>query len=383
MQPVRGWSTALAMAFSLAAAAPASGDETIAALARPAPVSAYGGWVAWSSFDSTRGVYVLMTRFAGVTSEAPVRPRGVPFDVDLGPGSGGRPTASYSRCRTEPPRRDPAIGNVFTQLPDRARGRGCDLYALDLAIGRESRIAAASSPGASEYMPSVWRDRVAFARVYERKPGRAGRRPYLYVRSRSGSRRARRLPAGTRSTARVCSQGTRGCRALVEPGPTSLDLWRRRLAVAWDSGAEDPFSSVYLETIGTRRATKQLLSRVTSGATQAAQIESAAIVNGELYWTLALFGHDTGNTLLRHRISTRKRSQAPLPPAAAQAQDAWVRGAFATAVSGAEVFYVVSGLTVPGEPCTPQSPCSEQPGCSDREPCPLRSTRDVAFRPVR
>ncbi len=68
---------------------------------------------------------------------------------------------------------------------------------------------------------------------------------------------------------------------------------------------------------------------------------------------------------------------------AARVYDAYVRGAFAAAVSGPEVYYLISGHTIPGEPCTPQAPCSVEPRCSDAEPCPLRSTREIVFRPAR
>jgi hypothetical protein len=384
MRLVRASSIALVTLLALTVSPLARADDTIATLARPAAVSAYGDRIVWSSFDRARNAYVLMTRFGGVTSEVPVKPRAVPFDVDLGPGRNGGAVAAYSRCKREPPRRNPAIGNVFTQLPDWPRGRGCDLYRFDFAKGRVRRIRAANSPGASEFLPSIWKDRIAFARVYERKRGRAGKRVYLYARSLTSSRRSLRLPGGTRSTSRFCSGGRpRRCRLLVEPGATALDLWGRRLAVGWDSGTPDtPTSTAYLETLGTRRATKALVSRVSSGGVQGSEIESPAIVAGQLYWTLALFGDTTGNKLRRYRISTGERSEAPLPPPAAQAQDSYLRGVIATAVSGADVFYLISGLTVPGEPCTPQSPCSVDPGCSDAEPCPLRSTRDIAFRPA-
>jgi hypothetical protein len=183
---------------------------------------------------------------------------------------------------------------------------------------------------------------------------------------------------------RFCTGRPRRCRLLVEPGPTALDLGGRRLAVGWDAGAPDtPTSAVYLETIGTRRASKKLISRVSSGNVQGSEIESPAIVDGQLVWTLAQFGDDTGNKLLRYRISSAERSETPLPPPAAQAQDAWLRGVFSAVISSPDVLYLVSGLTLPGEPCTPQSPCSIEPGCSDAEPCQLRSTRDVAFKPTR
>jgi len=320
MRPIRSGLALLTVTFALFAAGPALADETVATVALPTPVSAHGGRLAWSSFDPGRRAYVLMTRVGDVTSEVPVRPRSVPFDVDLGPDTNGNTIAAYSRCRREPPRRDPAIGNVFTQLPDWARGRGCDLYEFDFGTGRESRIAGASSRAGSEFLPSVWGRRVAFARVYEHRRGRAGERPYLYLRALAGDRRSLRVPAGSRSKQRFCSGGRRHrCKLIVEPGPTGLDLWGRRLALGWDSGG--PTSAVYLETIRGRDATKKLLSRVSSGEVEGDEIQSPAILSGQISWVLARFGDTTDNTLVRYRIKTRERSEAKLPPPAVQAQD--------------------------------------------------------------
>ena len=76
---------------------------------------------------------------------------------------------------------------MIAQMPDWPRGRGCDLYRFDFATGRETRIATANSPGASEFLPSVWKATVAFARVYERKRGLKGERAYLYARPIAGA----------------------------------------------------------------------------------------------------------------------------------------------------------------------------------------------------
>jgi hypothetical protein len=386
MHAIRGTSLRLgfpilALAFGLLAPGPALADETIATVAAPTPVSAHAGRLAWSSFDPARSAYVLMTRVGGVSSEVPVRPRSVPFDVDLGPDVNGDTVAAYSRCSREPPRRNPAIGNVFTQLPDWAKGRGCDLYKFDFATGRETRIATANSLSGSEFLPSIWEGRVAFARVYERRRGRAGERPYLYVRALEGAGRSVRIPAGTRSKDRFCSGRPRRCKLLVEPGPTTLDLWGRRLALGWDSGG--PSSTVYLETIRGRRATKKLISRVSSGNVEGDEIESPAIVAGQVGWVLARFGDTTGNTFERYRIKTGERSEAALPPPAAQANDPYLRGVFAAAISDSTVFYLLSGGSLPGEPCTPQARCIVAPACSATEPCQLRSTADIVFARTR
>ena len=228
----------VAMATLLAGAASARADDTLTTVTRPTLLSAEGGRLAWSSFDPASGRYSLMTSFAGVTSAVPVRQRAVPFDVDLGVGASAVTSWRHdSRCRREPPRHDPTIGNAIAQMPEWARGRGCDLYLYDFATGKERRLAGPSSRRGSEFLPSVWRDRVAFARSYPQRASAGGLHPHLYLRSLNGRRGARRLPGGPRSRLRFCT-GTkpRHCRRKVEPGPTALDLEGRRLAFAWDSG---------------------------------------------------------------------------------------------------------------------------------------------------
>src|SRR6187401_2585675 len=138
-------------------AADAAADNVIATVTRPTPVSAHAGRIVWSAFDPSQNAYFLTQRVGGVTSRVPVRPRAVPFDVDLGPDAGGETVAAYSRCSKDPRARDPRIGNAIAELPDWASGRGCDLYRFDFATGRETRIATANSPSSSEFLPSVWK----------------------------------------------------------------------------------------------------------------------------------------------------------------------------------------------------------------------------------
>ena len=71
----------------LALPAPASGDELVATIARPTPISTIDGRVVWSDYDPATGRYYLTQRLAGVTTRLPVAPRTVPFDVDSFPGT--------------------------------------------------------------------------------------------------------------------------------------------------------------------------------------------------------------------------------------------------------------------------------------------------------
>ena len=94
---------ALCLVVGILAAAPvARADTVIGTVAAPTPVSAYGGRLAWSSFDPATKRYALLTQFGGTTTPVPVATRGVPFDVDLGPDQNGDTVAS---TRVAPPSR--------------------------------------------------------------------------------------------------------------------------------------------------------------------------------------------------------------------------------------------------------------------------------------
>jgi hypothetical protein len=306
--------------------------------------------------------------------------RAVPFDVDLGLASGGGIVAAYSRCRREPQRRDPAIGNAIVQMPDWARGRGCDLYLYDFDSGKERRIGGASSRRGSEFLPSVWRDRVAFARTYPQRASTGGLHPHLYLRSLDGRHGARRLPGGPRSRLRFCS-GTkpRRCRLKVEPGPTALDLEGRRLAFAWDSGYTDGGSSgAYLDTIARRRSFRKLLDRpVVSGDIQGSEILTPTIDDGQVFWELTLFGDTTSNALHRFQISTGRIQVAVLPGPGSP--ETYVRPVLATAVAAGAIYYLASGVQTNEPGCSVQSPCLATPGCSDTAPCQIRRAAGLSF----
>ena len=321
--------------------------------------------------DPASGRYSLMTSFAGVTSAVPVRQRAVPFDVNLGVRNPGAVVAAYSRCRREPPRRDPTIGNAIVQMPDWARGRGCDLYLYDFDTGKERRLAGPSSKRGSEFLPSVWRDRVAFARSYPQRASAGGLHPHLYLRSLNGRRGARRLPGGPPSRLRFCT-GTkpRHCRRKVEPGPTALDLEGRRLAFAWDSGyAAGPSSGAYLDTIGGRRSFRKLLDRpVVSGDIQGSEVLTPTIDDGQVFWELTLYGDTTSNTLHRFQISTGKIQVAGLP---GRSQETYLRPVMATAVAAGAIYYLASGVQTNEPGCSVQSPWRTPPAAL--KPRPARS----------
>ncbi len=217
----------------------------------PTSVAAYKDVVMWrqhqpdAAADPSEGAgsgedaYHLTALVGGEARRLPVAPRAVPFDVNLGPDSRGRAVAVYSRCAVEPDL-GAAGDSLSAPYPPYTRGRGCDLYRYNFATGQERKLGGASTDQASEVLPSIWRDQIAFARVYEQREGLRGKVPYLYVRPLAGGR-SKRQPGGAR--------GKTGL-----PGPTSLDLYGRRLSFVWNYATEDGgVSEVRLDTIGRSR----------------------------------------------------------------------------------------------------------------------------------
>ena len=158
---------------------------------------------AFSIYDEASGSYRLAISRPGRPVEAvAIAPQPIAFDLDVGPDRGGSPAIVYSRCTS-------------TGL----RPRGCDLYRYSLSAGRESKLAGASSPTASETAPTIWGGRVAWAR---RSDARAVRRPRIYTRRLSAprsrpSRQLRGIPS------RLC--GKQRCAV------NELELRGRRLAM--------------------------------------------------------------------------------------------------------------------------------------------------------
>jgi len=366
------------MAAVLGVPATAAGDETLARISHPGPVSTFDGRVLWSEYDPVAKAYFLTQRFDTTTARLPVRPRGVPFDVDVGRNLGNDTVAAYSRCRREPRGRDPRTGSALTQMPQWSTGRGCDLYLLNLRTNVETRIRGASSRGASEFLPAVWRNRIVFARVYERRRGIAGDRAHLYFRRLTRDRASRRLPEGPRGRARFCSGRPQRCRRLVEPGPTTIDLTGRVLGFGWDS-TEDvgPTSAVYMEKLRASRIVRRLLARGYSGEIQAEELLGPQIdTAGRMVWIRSLFGDSTRSRVERYTIQNGRRDVASLQPVAGEI---YVRTIVGSAVERSTPLYLASGLFPVTEPCSPQSPCLVEPGCSDVQPCELRTATALQF----
>lgn len=214
----------LAAAVLAALAAPASSELLIATEERPTNVKTYEDVLGWSSYDAAVGAYRLRFRRGDRSWTPRVPPRTVPFDLDLGPGPDGKVVAVYSRCREEGDSSYPApIG-----LPLYGGGQGCDVYRLRIAGGRERRVAFASSRRWVEVLPTIWRDRLVFAR---RRESASAAKSYAPLTRLVELRRERihRLGAGTTGGASERTADSFG------PGPTSVDLRGSKLLYTWTS----------------------------------------------------------------------------------------------------------------------------------------------------
>jgi hypothetical protein len=216
----------------------------------------------------------------------------------------------------------------------------------------------------------VWTDRIAFARVYERRRGRAGRRAHLYVRPNtlftSQGRRGntRRVPAGSG----------------IAPGPTSLDLATRRLAFGWDSRDPRPLSSVYLDVLrNTGRTARRRLDRGHSGEIQSREFIAPQFDEQvRVVWLASFFGDKTEANVRRWSFMSETQEEARLTPFPT---DLIWRTVIAGAVDGAGYLYLASGLTESGVDCAMPASCRADPGCSETQPCLLMRAAAPAFGP--
>ncbi|HEY5142665.1 MAG TPA: hypothetical protein VII98_04120, partial [Solirubrobacteraceae bacterium] len=275
----------LALAGSAAAQTPVS-------LSAPTPIAAYGGRLVWSRPDGA-GDFELVQRVGdGPVTRLPIPSRSVPFDVDLGPTSGGRVLAVYTRCASEPTLSSWGI-------PEYETGRGCDVYKLDVQGGREERYTKVNASDATEFWPTYWKGRVGFARVYDD----GSRVSYVYVKAVASSRPSERLPGGPDFTAReLHSCGEQLCPNVRRPMPGQLELYGSRLAFTWPlPGKEGSADELRVDTVGTKDSV--VLDRGSSGLTRL-EVAWPSFEGGRAYWAHPCSGDSSGCTPARVRLST-------------------------------------------------------------------------------
>src|SRR4051794_22398614 len=178
----------------LALAATAGGQRDlppdVSPVADPTPIASYGARLVFSRADGRGGFELVQRVGSGPVEPVGVPPRAVPFDVDVGPTSGGHLLAVYTRCTVEPKANggEPSITEYQT-------GRGCDVYKVDLAGGKEERYSKVNASDGTEFWPTYWKGRIGFARVYDHKRNY----PYLYVKTIASDAPSERMLGGQRN----------------------------------------------------------------------------------------------------------------------------------------------------------------------------------------
>lgn len=183
----------------------AAESRVIDRVANTTAVSTYGGLSAWNRYDPATLRFQLVIHRANATTPIFKAPFGHVPEFDIGPDSTGRPTLVFSRCAPRDDSSAPGECRLSRYTPGNGQG--------------VRRVKGVSRPGYSEHSPSIWRDRIAFARSRTTNSKGVDR---LYV---AYGDRLRELPRGT------LRRGT-------DPPDTmayarNLDLHGTRLAYAW------------------------------------------------------------------------------------------------------------------------------------------------------
>jgi hypothetical protein len=208
----------LAGALAAAAVPAVAAPQPLAPVAVDVPISAAGGWVAWSA-PVAGGGFGLFAWHAGAVAQVPVAPRPQPFDLDLGTDAHGRPVAAFSRCAVAPV--------VLRGRTEAWSGSGCRVRVVDLATGRERAGGVPRPPGTSDTTPSMWRGRIAFAR-------RDVRRHRNVAQVMLWSPSARRLTALAHGAMPTDCPYAGGCKGMTVLGAVDgLDLGARFVAFRW------------------------------------------------------------------------------------------------------------------------------------------------------
>jgi hypothetical protein len=314
--------------LSAAVAGVGVGDGSVSAVdtavvlggeALPAKVSAYRGIVAW---DSSRYAADGLSRSRqirienGAGSVVLAVADGVQ-DVDVGPGPSGTPVAVYARCPFES---QSPVGAphyfIYARRPVTPPG-GCDLYLFDFATAKERKLDVVSTHAGSEYLPTVWGNRIAFARVYPGRRGRRGVYPYIYTARLDGRGTTTRVPGGPRGVYDVSHSSV----AFGGAGPVGLDLRAGRLAWTWESAPTHSrvTTELHLATLGGRarvleRATTTGLTDKRHGRIGDARVDAliAPVLTADAVY-YARWRNDAVGRYVRRSLATNARSSAPGP----------------------------------------------------------------------
>jgi hypothetical protein len=297
----------------------AASDTVLDGEALPTKVSAYHGIVAWDSSrysaDGLSRPRRIRVHSGDSSMELPVAD-GVQH-VDIGPGPSGTPVAVYARCPSDA--NSPVGAPHYFMYARRAvtPPTGCDLYLFDFATARERKLTGISTKAGSEYLPTVWGNRIAFVRVNPSRNGRRGFYPHMYTARLDGHGSTTRVPGGPRGVYDVS-------KAFVEfggAGPIGLDLRSNRLAWTWEWSPTRGrvTTEVRVATLGGRtrvleRATTTGLTDKRHGPISAAHVDALiapSLTANAIYY--ARWRNDAVGRYVRRSLRTNARSSAPGP----------------------------------------------------------------------
>ncbi len=281
--------TATALLATTAAAA--AQDSTIR-LTGPTTVRAWGGTAVLSVLDpSTR-------RWRLATQRGTMAPRELPgitgaaraFDADIGPGPGGAPLIVFVRC--------PATGH-------------CHLARTTPAGGREIPIPGSAATRGSESAPTIWGNRLAFARRYD-----VGGSQRVYVRPLDAGRNVRStaLPG---VPARECLEVQPRCRPVVQGTVRELELRGTTLV----ENIHFPLASVgicgegQLRLVNVARRSSHLISSTVCGLSGSTLLGASPVAGFVLYVQRCLGdpGPCHGPALVhRYRLRDGRSDERPL-----------------------------------------------------------------------
>lgn len=283
-------SLAAGLAVALGAGAIAAGAETtgqrVVDLGRATAVREYAGWLLFSRWDGS--AYRLSTWHDGQLRDLPVRPQAEPFDADVGPDSGGRPSAAVSLCEGT-----------------------CDLYVLGFEAGDQLRpVRNANTNGHDETDPSVWKGRLVFAREY-------GSRVVPYTKRLQAPRSRPSDRLASLPDKRCGAVDPPRCRQIEKPELAQMELWGRWVAQSWryqpDGFPGFRQNEVRLTDIA-RSETRQVAA-MTTGLSGSSYL-GPSIAEGRVAFFRACGGDRSGCSTdnfgaLRYRISNGSYEIAP------------------------------------------------------------------------
>ena len=332
------------MAVVVAAPPLAAADTPIAATASETPISAYGGWTAWSTYDTTTKRYSLTLERDGRVTRAEVPTSDMAFDVSVGPDEQGAPVALYTRA--------PA-GSRRTR----------DVYRLDLRSGTERHLSL-SSPNFDEHAPTQWRSAVAFARTVKRRSGSKTIScdvPYIRIAGRS-----KRLDRGH-------------CASVTGQLLRATTLLQATIAIASRNGSTGAPTTSELRSVTRSRGSRRLISQ---GSGEESNLFSGLAADGGYVYSTRIGVRPTSAFVRIDRRSGAARE--------VRAQTGLAGG---LALDAGRVTYLELQGTFKGGDCGAANPCrivraSADPFGSEERPLapklalvPLFDTQDPAAQP--